>query len=390
MLPLERARSIILRSVPRCGVEEVPVRRCAGRVLRGTLRAREDSPRFDNSSMDGYALRSLDTPGRLRLAGCVAAGSRNPGRVGPGAAVRVLTGAPLPPGADAVVKQEDVMAEGGALRVDSPVPRGENVRFAGEDIRRGRRLLEDGRLLGPLEISLLSAQGFRRVPVSRSPVVAIACTGDELRASRRPLRLGAIRDGNGPGLAAAALCAGARPFPLGVVRDDEALLACVFRRALRNADMLLVSGGVSVGDRDLTRSALARLGMRTLFWRVAIKPGKPLLFGMAGRVPVFGLPGNPLGTWVGFEEFVRPALHAMMGRPQERRWENIGVAAGGFSLPPDRRQFVFCRARGLRLAPIEGQNSGMLAMACRAHAVALPPRGAGRIRRGDRLRFRWL
>ncbi|MFA5138103.1 MAG: gephyrin-like molybdotransferase Glp [Elusimicrobiota bacterium] len=390
MIALDKALSIILRSVPRCGEEEVPVRRCAGRVLRRTLRAREDSPRFDNSSMDGYALRSRDCAARLRLVGSVPAGSARPARLLPGTAVRILTGAPIPPGADAVVKQEDVRAQGGSLVLGSPVPRGENVRRAGEDVRKGQILLEKGRVLGPLETALLSAQGFSRVAVSRRPVVAIVCTGDELRRSAGPLRPGLIRDGNGPGLEAGVLSAGAEPLPLGPVRDDGRLLERAFRRALESADMLLVSGGVSVGDRDLTRATLERLDMRTLFWRVAIKPGKPLLFGMTGRVPVFGLPGNPLSTWIGFEEFVRPALHAMMGRSPERRWENIGLAEKAFPLPADRRQFVFCRARGPRLEPIEGQNSGMISMACRADAVALSPEGADRIRRGDRLRFRWI
>jgi len=403
MICADAALKIIRSAVPPCGVERVPLCESAGRVLADDLPARADNPLFDYSSMDGYAVRARDTtgstsrrPARLKLSGRIEAGEETRLRLRPGEAIRILTGAPMPSGADAVVMQEDVERLEGEIRVKAPFKPRMNVRFRGADIRKGQPLLAKGLALSSRDVALLAGQGFTRVPVAKRPKASVVSTGSELVSAGAALPFGKIRNANGPGLAAALASAGAQVRDWGIVGDDIRELRRVFRRSLFGADILLVSGGVSVGDKDLTRAVLEELGMKTLFWKVSVKPGKPLLFGMRGSTAVFGLPGNPVGAWVCFEEFVRPAIDRMLGRSPNPLgpWHLKGRAENDFEPDGKRRQYVFCRVRqdegGFLLRLISRQDSGMMGMACRADALALVPEGIRKVRAGESLDFRLI
>ncbi|OGS39151.1 MAG: hypothetical protein A2506_12020 [Elusimicrobia bacterium RIFOXYD12_FULL_66_9] len=397
MIAPRAALARILSNVKPLGSESVPLIRAVGRVLAEDMSARIDLPGFDNSMMDGYAVRAADcasVPCRLKALAVARAGSLPRARVGRGTAVKIMTGAPLPSGADAVVMKESALpGPGGTVRILRAPRRGDFIRSRGEDVRRGMPLLNRGALLRPYEVGLLAAQGIARVRVVRAPRVAVLSTGDELTPAGTRLRPGRIRDSNGPALCAALARLGARVVLARTVRDDAAVLERAMRAALARADMLLVVGGVSVGDFDHTREVLIRVGARVVFWKVALKPGKPLLYARRGGKPVFGLPGNPVSALVCFSEFVRPALDALQGRAPGP-CHLSGILENGYEKPADRQQFLFCRARasgdGYRLSVIRPQGSGMLARACAADSLAVAPLGVRRVKAGERLAFRWL
>jgi len=394
------ALSRILSRVDALGSESVSLSESVDRVLAENLRARADLPGFDNSAMDGYAVRASDcalrTSRPLKVLATARAGFRARLRVVRGSAVKIMTGAALPPGADAVVMKEfTASGPGGTVRILRVPRRGDHIRPRGEDVRRGKRLLRKGVRLRPYEIALLAAQGISRVRVVRQPRVAILATGDELASPSGRLAAGKIRNSNGPASAAALSRWGARVVVSRVVRDDPAALRRAMRAALSRADLLLVTGGVSVGDFDYTQEVLKSIGARILFWKVAMKPGKPLLFALHGGKPIFGLPGNPVSVMVSVEEFVRPALETLQGHaPGHPSYHLAGTADNAYPKPGDRQQYLFCRARvagdGYRLAIIRPQGSAMLAMACSANALAVAPVGVKRVLPGDRLAFRWL
>jgi molybdopterin molybdotransferase len=400
MITPRTALARILKSVNVLAEESVPLAEAVGRVLTTDLRACADLPGFDNSAMDGYAIRaadcSLGISRPLKVVAIARAGLRSRFRVARGSAVKIMTGAPLPPGADAVVMKEfTVPAPDGTIRILRVPRRGDHIRPRGEDVRRGARLLRKGVRLRPYEIALLAAQGVARVQVVRRPRVAILATGDELVSASCRLAAGKIRNSNGPASAAALSRWGARVVLSRVVRDDPAALRRALRAALSRADLLLVTGGVSVGDFDHTQAVLRSIGARTVFWQVGMKPGKPLLLGLYRGKPIFGLPGNPVAVMVCLEEFVRPALETLQGHaPGHPSYHLAGTADNAYPKPGDRQQYLFCRARqsadGYRLAIIRPQGSAMLAMACSANALAVAPIGVRRVMPGDRLAFRWL
>lgn len=400
MITPRTALARILKSVNVLAEESVPLAEAVGRVLTTDLRARADLPGFDNSAMDGYAIRAADCAlgisRPLKVVAIARAGLRSRFRVARGSAVKIMTGAPLPPGTDAVVMKEfTVPAPDGTIRILRVPRRGDHIRPRGEDVRRGARLLRKGARLRPYEIALLAAQGVARVPVVRRPRVAILATGDELMSASGRLAAGKIRNSNGPASAAALSRWGARVVLSRVVRDDPAALRRAVRAALSRADLLLVTGGVSVGDFDHTQAVRRSIGAHIVFWKVAMKPGKPLLLGLYRGKPIFGLPGNPVAVMVCLEEFVRPALETLQGHaPGHPSYHLAGTADNAYPKPGDRQQYLFCRARqsadGYRLAIIRPQGSAMLAMACSANALAVAPIGVRRVMPGDRLAFRWL
>jgi molybdopterin molybdotransferase len=289
--------------------------------------------------------------------------------------------------------QERARLKGASVEVLDTAETGQHIRPRGEDVRRGEPLLRSGAVLRPYEIGLLAAQGIRSIRVVRLPKVAVAATGDELAAAGASLRPGQIRNSNGPALAAALVRWGLPVHDGGIAADGEDSVRKALGPLLAAADVLLVSGGVSVGDFDRTREALLGLGFEQAFWKVAIKPGKPLFFATAGRKLAFGLPGNPVAALVCLEEFVRPALERLQGLSLGHPSYHLrGRALNGYPVPKDRRQYLFCVARdageGFELDVIRPQGSAMLGMACRANALALADTGA--VRRGDTLAFRWL
>lgn len=391
MLSATDALDRILEAASPLHPERVPLSEAAGRTLAEALSCREDLPPFDASAMDGYAVRAEDCPALLPVIGSLRAGSPKAGSLGSRQAARILTGAPVPEGADAVVMQEAVeLRETGTVAVPAAPRPGQHIRRRGEDVRAGAPLLAEGTLLRPYEIALLAAQGFESVLVRRRPRVAVLPTGDELSAGA-----GGIRDANGPALRAAferwgCSCRAASP-----VGDDPSALRDILGGLLESCDVLAVTGGVSVGDHDHTKAVLEGLGVRRVFWKVAIKPGKPLYFGTRGKTLVFGLPGNPVAALVCAEEFMRPALERLKdARLSHESYHLRGKALNDYPKPADRRQYIFCRAlrgpAGYELEIIRPQGSAMLAMASRANALAIGPEGLDRVRAGDGLAFRWL
>lgn len=313
MLEVVAAREIVLRHVRRPADAQTPLGPdVLGRVLAEAVTADLDSPPFDKSMMDGYAVRAADG-GDLRVVGEVAAGGTATAAVGPGEAVRIFTGAPIPPGADAVVKQEDVTATAEVVRLAQPARHGQNVLRRGQEMRTGDVVLPAGAVVSPVTLGLLAAVGRTAARVIPPPRLSVLSTGDELvEATDRPVG-GQIRNTNGPMLVGQAARAGATPRYLGIARDDETKLRELIRHGLETSNILVLSGGVSVGKYDRVPHVLNALGVETHFHAVRMKPGKPLLFGTAGDVLVFGLPGNPVSGFVGFELFVRPAIDMMGG-----------------------------------------------------------------------------
>ncbi len=396
MITAEEALQKIFANTPKLPSERAPLAEAVERVLAEDLVARQDLPSFDNAAMDGYAVKLADGAAVFRVRDVVRAGAPAGAPLAPGEAVKIMTGAPVPEGTDAVVMRElTETAEGGRVRVlQAPKP-GENLRRRGEDVRAGDPLLQKGALIRPYEVGLLASQGFSTIPVIRRPRVSVLSTGDELVAVERTPGPGQIRGSNGPALAAAVGRWGAEVATHPPLPDDPALLRAAFASALERSDVLLVSGGVSVGDFDHTKKLLEELGLRTVFWKAAIKPGKPLLFGRMGEKIVFGLPGNPVAALICAEEFVRPALEKMGGhRPVHPSYHLEGVVENDYPKDEKRQQYVFCRAAefpdGFRLHIIRPQGSAMMGMAVRANALALGPIGVSRMAKGMRVKFRWL
>ena len=339
MLELEAALERILAAIPPPQSERVPLTEADGRVLAESIRSPLDLPPFDNSSMDGYAVRAADvvgandqTPVRLRLAGKVAAGQNFPDQVNAGSCVRIFTGSPIPAGTDAVVMQEDTRAESVSTEVSflTSAEPGENVRYRGEDVRQGQALVEKGRRLGPGQLSLLAAVGIAEVSVGRRPIVGLLATGSELREpglnsagqgmeaaidAARPvaLQVGQIYESNRLGLAALAGRAGAIAKILPLVPDHPELTREALDTALRQCNFLVTSGGVSVGEMDFVKQAFKAVGGELDFWKVSIKPGRPFVFGRRGEQFLFGLPGNPVSALVTLLLLVRPVLLRWQG-----------------------------------------------------------------------------
>jgi molybdopterin molybdotransferase len=346
MLTVEEARDRVLDAMPSLPVEEVFVGEARGLVLSETLRAGHPLPRWDNSAMDGYALRgdeganaSPESPLVLDVVGEVRAGDPGDVEVTPGTAVRIMTGAPLPPGADAVIPVEETEESDGKVVVKAAASRGAHVRPAGDDVNAGDLLVEAGTELGPGELALLATMGFSPLPVRRGPKVAILVTGDELVPPEADPGPGQIRDSNSIALRALVADAGGDVLAFPAVRDDRAVTLEAFRRAGEIADLVLSSGGVAVGKYDFVKDVVEELG-RIDMWRVAMQPGKPVVLGSIGRTPFLGLPGNPVSIHVGFEQFVRPAIRKMRGCRALLRPTIVAELTEAIEKHPGRLHFV--------------------------------------------------
>jgi molybdopterin molybdotransferase len=378
MLTVEEALEAILSRIPVLGTERVDVLGALGRVLAEPVVSRREIPPWPNSSMDGYAVRAEDT-GRgaaLAVVGRVEAGGLPARVVGRGEAMRIFTGAPLPEGADTVVPQEDVEASGDRIALRDSIDRAAYVRHRGEDVRIGDRVLDPGRVLGAAEVGLLATLGYGQIRVHRRPRVAILSTGNELADLGSEPGPGQIPNTNTYTLMAQVIEAGGEPLSLGVARDRlEAIEERV--RAARDADMLVSSAGVSVGELDLVREALTRAGAELHLWKVSMRPGKPITFGSMGMRPVFGLPGNPVSAMVTFELFVRPAMLKMAGRSRLARPRLTARALERVSNPGERRGYlrVHLEATGSGLgARLTGeQGSAILRSMVAADGLAVVP-----------------
>jgi molybdopterin molybdotransferase len=320
MISLEDARARILAAVNPLPSEKLNSAQALGRFAAEDIFARVDVPGFDNSAMDGYAVRAEDTssasegnPARLSKIAVVPAGEASSETVAPGTCVRIFTGSPMPPGADAVVMQEDTRDVDGIVQILCPARPLENVRLRGEDIRSGTVLLKRGAHLTAVHAGILAAAGVSEISAAKQPVVAILATGKELREPGQPLAPGQIYESNRTMLASVATELGCHPVILPIVPDDFEATCSAFQTAFTSGDLIISTGGVSVGDFDFVKDAFTRLNGKIDLWRVAMRPGKPFVFGQLNRKPFFGLPGNPVSALVTFLLLVRPALRKMQG-----------------------------------------------------------------------------
>ena len=401
MLSVEEALERVLGEFHPLEPERVPILEALGRVLAEDVYADMDIPPCANSAMDGYAVLAADTAGagrrvprRLRVVGDLAAGSVAETEVTPGTAMRIMTGAPIPPGADAVVPVEDTEAEGEWVDVFTEAEVGQYVRPAGEDVRRGTLVLRQGMRIRPQEVGMLAALGYKEALVVRRPRVAILATGDEVVEIDAPLAPGKVRNINSYSNAAQVVKYGGIPIMLGIARDQVQELTEKIRAGLaQGVDLFLTSGGVSVGDFDVVKKVLATEG-EIAFWRVRMKPGKPLAFGRIGGVPILGLPGNPVSAMVSFELFARPAILTMLGVTE---WERPIVEAtlmDAVKHKDDRRHFLRVRVEergGEYRAYLTGeQGSGILSSMVKANGLAIIPEEWAHAPAGVRVRVMML
>jgi molybdopterin molybdotransferase len=390
LLSLEEAVRTVLEHVRPLASERVPLEQAAGRVLAEEARAAVDLPPFASSAMDGFALRAADAPGRLPVVARIAAGRPADRPLAAGEAMEIATGGAVPEGADAVAPIEVVVEGDNSISLADPVERGANVRPRGGDVRAGDAVVPAGERLGPAQVAALAAAGIAEVACGRRPRAAVLATGTELRAPGEPLAPGEIYEANSFLLAAALGGLGAEVERLPVAEDDEATHRSALERALE-ADVVITSGGVSVGPHDLVRRIEAELGVEEVFWGVAVKPGKPVSFGVRGGTLVFGLPGNPVSTLAGFELFAGPAVLALQGARAPGPAFLPGRLERAVHRDPARDQLVRARRRldadDVVLEPVAGQESHMIVRAAGADALVLVPRGDGELPAGAPVRY---
>ncbi len=399
MIGVEEHRARCLAQVAPLPPRRVPLLEALGLVLAEDVVSSLVLPPFDNSAMDGFAVRAADVaraadgdPAVLPVAGEVAAGSGRPDPLPPGVAVRIMTGAPVPPGADAVVPVEwtggwqDGDLPGSTVVVHRPAEPGQFVRAAGGDVAAGETVLRAGARLSPRHLALLAAVGRHEVVVRPAPRVVVLSTGSELVPLGHEPGYGQIHDSNGYGLTAAALELGAEASYGGIVADDPAVVRTALEAAAAQADLVLTSGGVSAGTRDTVKEVLRELGT-VRFDKVAMQPGMPQGFGTIGGTPVFTLPGNPVSSMVSFEVFVRPAVLAMLGETAWQRPQVQAVAATGWTSPAGRRQYVRAtleeRNRQVCVTPVGAQGSHLAADLAVATCLAVVPEDVTGVGAGD-------
>jgi molybdenum cofactor synthesis domain-containing protein len=386
LIDVEEARRVILAACSPLAPRAIALGDALGRVTAGTVMAGHDVPSFANSAMDGFAVRAGDTssaPVTLEVVGTSAAGAPSGVMVGPGQAVRIMTGAVVPPGADAIVMVERTSpGADGQVNIEAPASPGDHIRGPGEDIRAGEVLFEPGTELGPGHLGVLASVGSETVVAVPPARVGVLSTGDELMSGPGPLLPSQIRDSNRPMLLALVARAGCVPVDLGTAPDDEAAITAAIQQGVASCDAILSSGGVSVGDFDYVKTVLDRLGDMH-WWQVAVRPAKPLAFGTVLGTPVFGLPGNPVSSMVSFELFARPALRQMTGHRDLFRPEVPAIAEEPLRRRPDGklhlvRVVATADADGrLHVRPSGGQGSHLLRAMALSNALALLPDGDG-------------
>lgn len=393
LLSIDEALDLIEAHVIPLPAEEVALEQAYGRYIAQELRAAIDLPPFASSAMDGYALRAADSPGRLTVVGESSAGSPYRGELHEGEAVAISTGAVVPADADAIVPIERITVSGEEIEVATAIPPHEFVRDRGSDIKRGDLILGAGARLGSAQIGAAAAVGLATVSCRRRPSVAVLTTGTELRQPGEQLAEGEIYNANGPMITAALLTSGAGVEHIPAAADTVEAHTAALTQALEH-DVVISSGGVSVGPHDLVRSVGTELGVSEVFWRIALRPGKPLAFGVRGSTLVFGLPGNPVSSLVCFELFVRPALLAMQGAPNVRPAWNSGVLGATVERNPERDDLIRVRfddapegSSAAVLLPLRGQQSHQIAITAQADALARIPMGEGGLPAGTQVAY---
>ena len=390
LTPLEDAQKTVLEAVSLLGVEKVGLLDALGRVLAEAMVAERDHPPWDNSAMDGFAVRYEDLiqalPAVLKVIEDVPAGKLPTKVVGKGEAVRIMTGAPIPQGADTVVRVEDTRPAPDSVTVFKAVEQGAHIRPRGQDLRKGDCIIPRGQAIRPAEAGMLAMLAKSLVPVYQRPRVAILATGDELADLDERVTEDKILNANSYGIAAAVQEAGGVPILLGIAKDQPEDLKAKIRHGL-NADVLVLSGGVSVGDYDFTKPVFKELGGAMHFWKLAIRPGQPVAFGAIGETLAFGLPGNPVSSLVTFEQLVRPALLKMGGHQALTRPVVQALFQEHFSKQPGWRHFlrgILWRERDMLLVRTTGpQGSGILTSMVKANGLIDVPVEVERLKPGD-------
>ena len=390
LLSLAEAQARVLERVQPLEGEPVAVAEAFGRVVAEEARSLVDLPPFASSAMDGFAVRTADTPGRLPIVARIAAGVPPPRALAAGEAMGIATGGVVPDGADSVIPIEYVAEHDNEVETLETVGQGDNIRPRAGDVAAGEVVVARGARLHAAQVGALAAVGVERIVCARRPRVAILATGTELRRPGERLGPGEVYEANSVLLASALAAAGAEIDVLPAVADDETAHRAALEVGLM-ADVLVTSGGVSVGPHDLVRGLLRELGVEEVFWGVAVKPGKPLAFGVRGRTLVFGLPGNPVSSLVGCELFVRPAVRALQADAQPGPIYQEGRLERGVRRNALRDEFLRARIRasddGVVLAPVTGQESHMIVRAAGADALVYAPRGEGELAAGERVRY---
>lgn len=393
MISVESASETILREIKPLDLESVDIASSLGRVVGEDIPAVRNNPPWDNSAMDGYALVASDTDGAsdsnpvtLKVVYDLPAGSVPKEAVKSGQAVRIMTGAPAPEGATAVVMVEKTQALNGAVIIKAPVKAGENIRKSGEDFKAGATVIKAGSVVRPAEVLMLATVGVPFVFVNKRPRVAVLSTGDELVDVYSVPSAGKIINSNGYALASLVAECGAEPIQLGIAADTRESLREKLSRAMK-ADCVISSGGVSVGDYDFVKDVLKEMGSSMIFWKVAMKPGKPLAFGVIGGKPAFGLPGNPISSMVAFEQFVRPALLKMAGRRDIFRRTFFARLTKDVKIKPGRMNFIRAELRLdgsiSTVEPLEGQGSGVVSTMVRANSFIIVPADSSGFKKDD-------
>lgn len=390
LMPVEEARARILNGAKPLPRESMALHHCAGRVLAADVKARRDQPPFAASAMDGYAVRYADVdkaPAKLTVIGIAPAGHGYNGTVGPGQAVRIFTGAPVPRGADTVIIQENTEAAGSEVRIGVAAQRlGQHIRRRGLDFAKGQSLLRQGTLLGAREIGLAAAMNWPALPVTRRPKVAIFATGDELVAPGTTPRPDQIVSSNSFALSAFVRRYGGEAVDLGIIPDKLGATTRAIRK-VPDADILLTTGGASVGDHDLVQAALEEAGIKLDFWKIAIRPGKPLMFARDGKRRILGLPGNPVSALVCARIFLKPLIFTLLGLPAGN---DVVQGRLGSALPANDVRQDYMRADVTRNAdgtliaiPFQIQDSSMQRTLTEAHCLIVRPPHAPEAREGD-------
>jgi len=400
MISVDEALNRILTRIPVLGLEKVNIIGSLGRVIGEDIIAPRDIPPLDNSAMDGYAVRaadikraSRDNPISLKVIEDLPAGALPKSNVRAGQAVRIMTGAPIPGGADAVVMVENTERAGDEVSIFQGVPAGENIRRAGEDVQKGDRVIPKGSVIRAAEVGMLASVGRASIYVHQRPVVAILCTGDELVDVDEEIADHKIVSSNSYTLSAQALECGALPLQLGIAKDKPDEIEAKLQQGLR-ADVILSSAGVSVGDYDLVKDVLGGIGFQIEFWSVAMRPGQPLVFGTIAGRPTFGLPGNPVSSMVSFEQFVRPSLLKMMGHKNLFRPAVEAVLKEDINKKAGRRHFMRARVsleEGRYMVTTTGpQGSGILDSMVEANALLIVPEEVTDIKAGETVQVQIL
>ena len=400
MIRVDEALDKILSHIDPLGFEKVSLLDSLGRVIGEDVYAKRDIPPLDNSAMDGYALRSVDVreasqdhPLQLEVIEDLPAGYISAKKLEKGKAIRIMTGAPVPKGADAVIPVEETKKENGSVLILRAVTSGENIRKSGEDVKKGNRVISKGDTLRPAEVGMLASVGRSFVSVYQRPLVAILCTGDELVDVDGDLDEVKIISSNSYTLGAQVKDCGAVPLQLGIAKDQKEEIEEKLRQGIR-ADVIISSAGVSVGDYDFVKDVMKQLGMEMIFWKVAMRPGAPLAFGMIGEKPVFGLPGNPVSSMISFEQFVRPSLLKMMGNRKLFRPVVEAVLQEDIKKMVGKRYFirgsVSFEKNQYFVTTTGEQGSGILRSMVRANGLIVIPEEQEIVRAGEKVKVQLL